>query len=106
MRKLFLGLLLVPALLAAEVAPARAESRVCVDRSSMIDALVDDYGEQLAEVHEVKGSGLLEFHVSPTDGTWTALITDNAGVSCVVASGEGVDPVTALRLDPNPEVEI
>lgn len=91
-----IGLLLLPALLAAPVFAgtamiAQAGDNLCLDRSRMVDALVDKYGEQLAEVHQVKGRGLLEFHVSPSDGTWTALITEE-GVSCVLATGEGLPP--------------
>lgn len=91
-----IGLLLLPALLAAPVfagsaTMTQAEDNLCLDRSRMVDALVDQYGEQLAEVHQVKGRGLLEFHVSPSDGTWTALLTEE-GVSCVLATGEGLEP--------------
>lgn len=69
-----------------------AEETTCLVRSEMIDTLVDEYGEQLAEVHKVQGEGLLEFHVSPEEGTWTALVTDEDGVSCVIAVGKGLDP--------------
>jgi len=97
------GLLTLPVLVAALIAIApqttQAEQRLCIDRSHMIDTLIDEYGEQLAEVHEVKGKGLLEFHVSPTEGTWTALITDEDNVSCVLATGEGVDPEKSLHLE-------
>ena len=90
-----LSILLLPALLAAPISigPAMAaqdDDTQCLDRSKMVEALVDEYGEQLAEVHEIRGKGLLEFHVSPDDGTWTALITKK-GVSCVLATGEGLD---------------
>jgi hypothetical protein len=102
MRKLA-GLLILPALVATALlatAPetAQAQQRLCIDRSHMIDTLVDQYGEQLAEVHEIKGTGLLEFHVSPEEGTWTALITDEENVSCVLATGEGLDPEKSLQL--------
>lgn len=97
------GLLILPVLVAAlmAIAPetARAQQTVCIDRSHMIDTLIDEYGEQLAEVHEIKGTGLLEFHVSPTDGTWTALITDEDNVSCVLATGDGIDPEKSLHLE-------
>jgi hypothetical protein len=101
MRKLA-SLLTLPVLVAAllAIAPqtAQAQQRLCIDRSHMIDTLIDEYGEQLAEVHEIKGTGLLEFHVSPTDGTWTALVTDEENVSCVLATGEGLDPEKSLHL--------
>ncbi|MDX1484983.1 MAG: hypothetical protein R3229_10905 [Alphaproteobacteria bacterium] len=85
--------LVLPLLLLAPVSPVfGADTKPCLDRTLMIDTLISDYGEQLAEVREIKGKGLLEFHVSPNDGTWTALLTDDDGVSCVVAVGEGIDP--------------
>jgi hypothetical protein len=96
------SLLILPALVATllAIAPetAQAQQRLCIDRSEMIDTLVDQYGEQLAEVHEIKGTGLLEFHVSPEEGTWTALVTDEENTSCVLATGEGLDPEKSLHL--------
>lgn len=90
-----LSILLLPALLATPISAVTAtagqnKNTQCLARSKMVEALVDEYGEQLAEVHEIRGKGLLEFHVSPDDGTWTALITKK-GTSCVVATGEGLD---------------
>lgn len=87
-----LMLIVLPLMFAAMPLAHGAEKRTCLKRSVMIDTLISQYGEQLAEVHEVKGKGLLEFHVSPMDGTWTALLTDHDGVSCVLGVGEGIDP--------------
>ena len=88
--------LLALALLVVVVAPLGsahgAETRVCLDRSVMIDTLIAEYNEHLAEVRDIKGKGLLEFHVSPLDGTWTALLTKGNGISCVLAVGEGIAP--------------
>lgn len=75
------------------------EAQDCRVRSAMIDTLIDEYGEQLVEVREVKGQGLLEFHVSPDDGTWTALLTKSNGVSCVLGIGEGIDPSKTKALE-------
>lgn len=91
MKKCFL-LLLLPFLLAAQPRAYSVEGHECHDRSLMIDTLIDEYGEQLVEVREVAGRGLLEFHVSPEDGTWTALLTKGNGISCVIGTGEGIDP--------------
>ncbi|MFT5538696.1 MAG: hypothetical protein ACI82H_000209 [Alphaproteobacteria bacterium] len=102
MKKL-LRLLLLPLLLVASPVAmstnAMAEEHVCYDRSNMIDTLINTYGEQLAEAHAIKNRGLLEFHVSPSDGTWTALLTDIDGQSCVLASGEGLDPSKLLLIE-------
>jgi hypothetical protein len=64
----------------------------------MIDTLIEEYGEQLAEVREVEGRGLLEFLVSPEDGTGTALPTNRNGISCVLGTGEGIDPAKTKTL--------
>ena len=69
-----------------------AEVRACLDRSVMIDILITNYGEQLAEVREIKGKGLLEFHVSSDVGSWTAVLTSFEGISCVLATGQGLEP--------------
>ncbi len=99
MKKTALLFLLLPVFLAAALPRAYgSEPRECRDRSALIDALVDEYGEQLVEVHEVRGEGLLEFHVSPEEGTWTALLTKSNGVSCVIGFGEGIDPDKPLAL--------
>lgn len=107
MRKLWI-LLLLPALLAMAPAVGHADSdgngKTCVDRSQMIKTLVENYDEQLAEVHEIKGKGLLEFHVSPTEGTWTAILTNSKGVSCVVATGDGINPGNYEDLEPGFDV--
>lgn len=87
-----LSLILLPLMLLALPRAYGAEAKQCVARSVMVDTLIAEYGEQLAEVHEIKGKGLVEFYVSTEDGTWTALITHPNGVSCVLSVGEGIDP--------------
>lgn len=85
--------------ISALIGPAQsAEDWTCNARSEVIDALVAEYDEQLTEVHKIKGKGLLEFHVSPKQGTWTALLTKKNGISCVLAVGEGIDPAKAGAL--------
>ena len=90
--KLRFALFLLPLMLAPASHALSADTKPCLMRSLMIDTLITDYGEQLAEVREIKGTGLLEFHVSPKDGTWTAVLTKPNGMSCVVAVGDGIDP--------------
>jgi hypothetical protein len=85
-------LIVLPLMLAALPRAHGAVARACLDRSVMVDTLIIEYGKQLAEVREIKGKGLLEFHVSTKEGTWTALLTSAKGVSCVLAVGEGIDP--------------
>jgi hemerythrin-like domain-containing protein len=67
----------------------------CLLRPDLVALLVTEFGEQLVEVHPTS-RGLLEFHVSPIDGTWTAVLTDGGGTSCVIAAGNDVDPSKTL----------
>jgi hypothetical protein len=97
-------LILLPLFLVAAAPTRGAESIACFDRSVMIDTLIHEYGEQLTEVREFTGKGLLEIHVSAEDGTWTALLTDYQGVSCVLAVGEGIEPAKAVANDPALEI--
>ncbi len=85
-------LILLPLMLAALPRAYGAEVRACLDRSVMVDTLITEYGEQLAEVREIKDTGLLEFHVSSDVGSWTAVLTSPEGNSCVLATGQGLEP--------------
>lgn len=102
--KNWLMLILLPFLLAQADHAFSADTKPCLMRSLMVDTLISDYGEQLAEVREVKGKGLLEFHVSPKEGTWTAVLTKPNGMSCVLAVGDGIDPKKTVTADPGPEI--
>ncbi len=86
-----LVLILLPLMLAALPRAHGAEVRACLDRSVMVDTLITEYGEQLAEVREIKDTGLLEFHVSSDVGSWTAVLTSSEGISCVLATGQGLE---------------
>ncbi len=61
----------------------------CVDRVEMFDRLASEYGEELVEV-KAGDQGLLEVLRSYQSGTWTLLLTGPIGITCVVATGEGL----------------
>ncbi len=92
LKSTFVVLTVLALSLGGAVSPLHAEARACLDRSVMIDTLITNYGEQLAEVREIKGKGLLEFHVSSDVGSWTAVLTSSEGISCVLATGQGLEP--------------
>jgi hypothetical protein len=83
MRSFLLSLVLVFAVTFS----AAAEEIVCNDRERIVESLVSDFGEQLAEVKDIEGEGLLEIHVSALTGSWTALLTKTWKLSCVVGNG-------------------
>ena len=98
MKRLALTALLVAFLTAHGAASSDAGANRCLARSDLVALLVAEFGEQLVEVHPTAG-GLLEFHVSPDDGSWTAVVTDGMGTSCVLATGDDVDPSKTLLGD-------
>ena len=63
----------------------------CVERVDMLDRLASEYGEELIEVKMMEEYGLVEVLKSPTNGTWTLLLTKPGGISCVLATGNGLD---------------
>ncbi len=68
-----------------------AAQMLCVDRVDMLNRLASEYGEELIEVKMIEDHGLLEVLKSPTKGTWTLLLTKPGGISCVLATGKGLD---------------
>ncbi len=91
MKKILLFIVL-PLMLAALPRAHGAEASACLNRSVMIGTLISEYGEQLTEVRAIKDEGLLEFHVSSDSGSWTAVLTSSEGISCVLATGQGLEP--------------
>ena len=77
------------ALCLALLAPAVAETspEACADRASIVDQLKGKYQES----HQASGlqtdKRLVEIWTSPASGSWTILITDVNGTSCIAAAG-------------------
>ncbi|MCH7542671.1 MAG: hypothetical protein IIB65_03435 [Proteobacteria bacterium] len=88
MKKLLLALALF-----AGSSSILAAQMLCVDRVDMLDRLASEYGEELIEVKMMEEHGLLEVLKSRTKGTWTLLLTKPGGISCVLATGKGLDTV-------------
>ncbi len=68
-----------------------AAQMFCVERGDMLDRLASEYGEELIEVKMMEEYGLLEVLKSPTKVTWTLLLTKPGGISCMLATGKGLD---------------
>lgn len=71
---------------AAVATPARAES-ICGERSRFLEQLHQQYGENPTAVGLVSNGTVLEVLTS-TKGSWTILVTQPSGVTCLVASGD------------------
>jgi hypothetical protein len=81
-------------LLATGPAAVQAQSMnaECYERANLLHALASEHGERLAQTRRVGSTGLLEAFKSPSDGTWTIVYSDDDQVSCVLATGDGLQP--------------
>ncbi len=74
---------------AALAPPANAQQLTnCQDRDAMVQMLETRYNESLSNVGLQGSSQLLEIWRSETSGSFTVLITNPEGTSCIVASGQ------------------
>lgn len=70
--------------------PAHAQS-VCGSRESIIRQLETKYGETRRSLGVQQGRGVLEVYASSETGTWTIIITNPRGISCLIAAGEAFE---------------
>jgi hypothetical protein len=79
------------ALVAAAMAvyPNPADSQLvanCADRSQVIEFLAQKYTEKPAAVGLINQRAVMEVYAAD-NGTWTLVVTDVAGRSCVILAG-------------------
>lgn len=75
--------------LAVTADPAAAQQPVfnCAEHSQVVESLDSHYSETLQAVGLINQGAILEVFVSES-GTWTMLVTNLEGRSCVVFAGE------------------
>lgn len=61
---------------------------VCGERDSIIAQLEKKYGETRRSVGLQQGRGVVEVYASEETGSWTILMTDTRGKTCLMAAGE------------------
>ena len=78
----------------AEAAPQ------CGNHDKIADVLADKFKETRRVMGVVNSTAVMEIFMSP-QGTWTMVITDTRGISCITASGEEWQdvPVAVAGLD-------
>ena len=79
--------------------PALAQV-ICNPRSDFVEYLKENYDEEpLAFGLNIDGR-VLEMFGTPDGETWTMLITDESGISCVVTSGKNWQKTVPKLLKP------
>jgi hypothetical protein len=83
----WLGLTLVPVLTLASI--EAAAQTACSPRSDVVGHLAKKYGEAPVAIGVTNKGGLVEVLTTGDGNTWTIIVSQPNGTSCMVAAGEG-----------------
>lgn len=76
--------------------PAQAQvPPPCGPRPMVLEQLEEGFKELPSAMGNDMGGNIFELLTSPDGSTWTIIITDSRGRSCLAASGENWKPVTS-----------
>ena len=81
------------AALAAAAGSADAQM-VCGKRDAIVAQLERTYGETRRSVGVQQGRAVVEVYASDKTGSWTILVTDTDGRSCLMAAGDAFESLT------------
>jgi len=85
-----------------DVSAGAAQDPTCDRRQRVLGHLADKYKESPVAIGVTNGGGLVEV-LSTGDGrTWTIIVSNPDGLTCLLATGEGWRPIHSdpHRLDP------
>lgn len=63
----------------------------CADRVLVIERLASAYGETRQSIGLAQNNTMVEVFASTTTGSWTITVTNAAGLTCLVASGQAFE---------------
>ncbi len=92
------GLAVIAVPIVLDTQSAEAGTIYCGARPDVVELLASDFREQPSSVGVTGDGRLLEVLTNEDGATWSIVLTDSRGQSCIVATGEGwqnrkVDPV-------------
>ena len=87
---LFVGWLSVPSVAEAQI--------VCGERSTLAEALEKRHSELPVSMGLSSSGAMIEVFASP-NGSWTIIMTQPSGLSCLVASGESWEDLPRRTTD-------
>ncbi|OWV94907.1 hypothetical protein ATY81_11420 [Rhizobium sp. R72] len=94
-RGLFLAVILTTSMIAHPHSAASQMMRSCAGRSEVVNFLDKNFAERLMAVGLINQNAMLEVYAAQS-GTWTLLITDVHGVSCILLSGDSWESMPVL----------
>ncbi|MFM2388526.1 MAG: hypothetical protein RLZZ437_81 [Pseudomonadota bacterium] len=72
---------------------AIAQGAQCAPRDNLVAHLTEQYGETRQGMGVAGPSTMMEVYASVETGTWTITMTRADGIMCMVASGQGYEPM-------------
>ncbi|MEQ6202334.1 hypothetical protein ABMC88_04700 [Sulfitobacter sp. HNIBRBA2951] len=82
------------AMFIASTSQASAQgTRNCGPRDTVVERLATGYGETRQSVGIGSNNAMVEVFASDETGSWTILVTQATGLSCLVASGQSYEQV-------------
>ena len=94
-----IGLATLAGWIAISAAPVAQAQSVCGKREAIIAQLEKKYGETRRSVGIQRGRGVVEIYASQETGSWTILVTDPRGMSCLMAAGEAFETEAVASID-------
>lgn len=67
------------------------QNRNCAPRDVVVEKLATEYGESRQSMGLGGNNQVVEIFASATTGSWTIVVSTAAGLSCVVAAGQGYE---------------
>lgn len=74
---------------------ASAQHQHCVARGELVATLTENFDEKQIAFGLIGRMAIMELYVGPT-GSWTVIVTDTRGRSCIVAAGDNWEGTAVL----------
>ena len=75
--------------------PANAQA-VCGDRNEIVSRLESGYDEKVSALGLAGNGGVVELYTS-NKGTWTLLMTQPNGMTCLIAAGDSWESISSHK---------
>lgn len=86
------------ALTATTLTTTAQAQAACAARDQVISRLETKYGESRQSIGLAPNNGVFEVYASAETGTWTIVMTQPNGVTCLVASGSAFEALAELAV--------
>ncbi|MEM9204709.1 MAG: hypothetical protein AAGA88_00100 [Pseudomonadota bacterium] len=77
-----------------------AHASMCDSRDRVTKLLESRYKEAPIAVGMVSDRGVMEVYVSSGSGTWSIVVTNPQGKTCIIAAGQNFEELEAKLFDP------